>query len=99
MTCTPHRVVILTSVQPIGSTDLRTEPLPPVDRMDVKHAAAFVGVASHTIQNILCRDKHRFDPPKYRRNESHCGRWGLRLLTLADVETLRRMFPITSSWK
>ena len=100
MTCTPHRAVILTSVEPIGTTDLRTMPLPPgIAGANVKVAAAFVGVAPHTVQNILCLHKKRFDAPQYKRREGHCGRWGLRILTVSDVETLRRMFPITSSWK
>ena len=90
--------IILTDVQAVGGLDVRGAPIPAgVGRMTVKVAAALSGIAPKTIQNDLSEFKDRFDCATYR--SSACSRWGTRLITVRDLETLRSMYPIMSSWK
>ena len=98
MTCSPLLAIILTDVQAVGGVDVRGAPIPAgVGRMTVKVAAALSGVAVKTIQNDLSEFKDRFDCASYR--PAPGKRWGKRLITARDLETLRGMYPDMSSWK
>lgn len=86
--------VVMTSVQSLGGADLRNAP-PVADRMTIKVASLLTGLAQQTIRNDLSEFKARFDPPAYM--PSPGKRWGRRLITARDLETLRRMYPIRAT--
>ena len=88
--------LILTDVGSLGGADIRQAPAI-VGYMTVEVAAALTGVSPKTIRNDLSEFKDRFDTPCYQRSPGK--RWGKRLITARDLDTLRRMYPRLSSYK
>lgn len=94
MPCRPTVGVVITSVQGLNVTHA-----PIVDGAwyEIPVAAMLVGVAEKTVRNDLSEFHARFDCARYRRNIG--TRWGKRLISARDVDTLRAMYPIRDTWR
>ena len=96
MNCAPIMALILTDVQSLSGAPL-THAGVPVAYMTLDVAAALVGVAKKTIRNDLSEFKDRFDCATYRRSRGTI--WNQRLITAHDLQVLRGMYPLLSSYK